>query len=132
MTEEEVQAQLDLFRIDTQEKDLTLKECLSVMSKEGFEKLYKFYDVFEENKKTKQAKMNYLKREIPSQFFDDFRHNMISNKEKELIIKICNNEKVKLDISILGLTQMGYIYINKNDEAILPLDIYYFLIDFFI
>ncbi len=68
MSEEEVQAKLDLVRIDTEEKTLTLEECLNAMSKVRFENLYKFYDVSEENKKTKQAKMHYLIREIPSQF----------------------------------------------------------------
>lgn len=130
MNKEEVQAKLDLVRIDTQEKILTLEECLNAMSKEGFEKLYKFYDVFGENKKTKRAKINYLVREIPSQFFDDFS-NMMSNESRKLIIKICNNEKVKLDSSV-WFAQMGYIYMNNNDELILPLDLYYFLVDFFI
>lgn len=55
---------------------------------------------------------------------------MMSVEEKRLIVKICNNEKVKLDISILAFTQMGYIYINNNNEAVLPLDLYYFLADF--
>lgn len=72
MSEEEVQAKLNLVRIDTEENELTLEECLKAMSKEGFENLYKFYDVFEENKKTKQAKMRYLVREIQSQFLTSF------------------------------------------------------------
>ncbi len=56
---------------------------------------------------------------------------MSANDIKSLV-KICNKEKVKLDISVAKFARMGYIYINKNDELILPLDLYYFLVDFLI
>lgn len=108
----------------------SLKECISKLPIEGLNELYKLYDVFELNKKTKQAKINYLVREIPGQFLDDFRFMMDDNRRKKIIDRI-NKKEITTDYDIIHLLQFGYLFINENDKFIFPNELKWFLIDLF-
>jgi len=129
MSEEEIKAKLELVRIDTQKKRLSLRECLSAMSEEKFENLYQFYVSFEKYKRTKQDRVNYLVKKIPSYFIDEYIH-MMNVYERELIIKIFNFEKIKYSTALLDFAETGYIYINSNNELILPIELIRFLEQF--
>lgn len=129
MSEEEIQAKLESVKIDTQKKRLSLRECLSAMSEDRFENLYHFYVSFEKIKRTKQDRVNYLVKKIPSYFINEYIHTM-RTRERELIIKIFNFEKVKLNTILLDFAQTGYIYINSNNQLILPIDLICFLEQF--
>ena len=107
-----------------------LKECLEALPTDGLNELYEFYDVFKEKKKTKGAKITYLKREIPSQFLDDFRF-MMDDEERKKFIAICNRENIEIDSDIVHLLEYGFVYINSENQLIVPDELYYFMTDLF-
>lgn len=132
MEKEEIEKRLELLRINKEGYELSLKECVSSLSKEGLEKLYNLYyiDFLGERKNSKQAKVNYLVREIPSQFLDYMRY-MINADTKDIIEKLCNKKDVDKNIGLVELAEYGFIYISKSGKVIIPLDLKYFIMDLF-
>ena len=106
--------------------DDSLKKCLNNLTPEGLEELYNLYDVTGANMKTKQSKINYLLKEIPSQFLDDFRF-MMDDKERKLIYDIGDGKSFKIDHHIIHLFTFGFLFINKSDELVVPDELYWFV-----
>lgn len=119
---------IKLGKMDNEDAAL-LKDCLKVLPTSSLNQLYDFYNVLEEEKKTKQAKINYLYQEIPSQFLDDFMH-MMSKSKKQKLVDIINNKKVEIDNDVINLIKFGYVYITPSGRLIVPDTLYYFLKDF--
>lgn len=108
----------------------SLKECISKLPPEGLNDLYELYDVSELNIKTKQARINYLVREIPGQFLDDFRFMMDDNERKRLI-DFLNGGAFTIEYDTIHLFRFGFLFINENDNFIFPDELEWFLIDLF-
>lgn len=109
----------------------SLNECLRKLSVDGLNHLYKLYDVLNINKKTKQAKINYLVSEIQSQFIDEFRF-MMDNDERMKFMSVCKNKNCALDFNIVDWLSFGFLFIDENNELIVPTEIYWIIEDLFI
>lgn len=112
--------------------DVHLRDCIKNLTNEGLMELYNFYDLTEENNlnKTNSGRINYLVREIPSQFLDDFAH-MMDEKDRKIIIKLCQNKEVKINEIIVHFMTFGYVYITPSGKFIFPLGLKWFIGDLF-
>lgn len=114
------------------DSDSSLKECINSLTDEGLTELYNFYDLTEDNSlyKSKQGKRNYLVREIPGQFLDDFRF-MMGKEDRKVIEKICQDESLKINEAIVHFMNFGYVYITPSGKLILPVELKWFIEDLF-
>lgn len=112
--------------------DASLKERINSLNDEGLIELYNFYDLTEDNSlyKSKQGKKNYLIREIPSQFLDDFSF-MMNRDDRKILEKICQNESPKINAPIVHFMNFGYVYMTPNGKLILPVELKRFVEDLF-
>ena len=110
----------------------SLKECISCLSDEGLMELYNFYDITEDQslKKTKAAKINYLVKEIPSQFLDDFRF-MMNEKDREIIINLCQNKQIESFDALIHLMEFGYVFLTPSGTVVFPQELQWFITDLF-
>ena len=56
--------------------------------------------------------------------------NMMDDEKKEIIFRLCANEKVKINERCIHLFQFGYVYIYNNN-LIIPNDLAWFIEDLF-
>lgn len=114
------------------DSDSSLKECINSLTDDGLNELYNFYDLTEDNSlyKSKQGKRNYLVREIPGQFLDDFKF-MMDKDDRKVLVKICQNESPKINEAIVHLMSFGYVYITPSGKLILPVELKWFIEDLF-
>ncbi len=131
MSEDEIESRLDSVRINLEGEQLTLEECLKPPPLQKMEKLYDFYNVFNEVRKTKLAKLNYLRREIPSQFFDNLM-NMSTVEDRKILARLYNGEDIEHSVNLASMALLGYIFVNKEGKVILPLELGYFISNFMI
>ena len=112
---------LRLYKINVKNGDL--KEYLQLLSDEAFNKLYDFYNILHETHKSKKDKTDYLLREIPSQFMDDY-YNMMDNDDHQVIMEIYHGLDVEIDDFILHCLYFGYVFVNKDNKIIMPKENY--------
>ncbi len=126
MTDEEIKEKYMKLNTLKEEIDVnaSLKDCIHNLTNEGLIELYNLYDITENNtlKKSKSAKINYLIKEIPGQFLDDFQF-MMDEKDKEVIIKLYQNKQIEINNSILHFMRFGYVFITPSGKLILPIEL---------
>ncbi len=133
MTYEEIKEKN--LRLYTLKKEVdtaaSLEECIHNLTNEGLIELYNLYDITEDNnlKKSKPAKMNYLIREIPGQFLDDFRF-MMDKEAKETIVKLCQNKQTEINKSILHFMSFGFVFRTPCGKLIFPQELEWFITDY--
>lgn len=112
--------------------DASLKECINSLTDDGLTELYNFYDLTEDNSlyKSKQGKRNYLVREIPGQFLDDFKF-MMGDEDRKTLVKICQNKSSKIDEAIVHFMSFAYVFITPSGKLILPVELKWFIEDLF-
>ena len=81
-------------------------------------------------KKTKAAKINYLVKEIPDQFLDDFRF-MMNEKDREIIINLCQNKQIKSFDALIHLMEFGYVFLTPSGTVVFPQELQWFITDLF-
>lgn len=113
-------------------RNASLKECISCLTDEGLIELYNFYDITEAKslKKTKAAKINYLVKEIPSQFLDDFRF-MMDDNDRNMIIKLYQNKQIKVPEFYIHLMRFGYVFLTPSGTVVFPQELQWFITDLF-
>lgn len=125
---EEIDQSLEYVKIDTDLVELDLRECIKLLPDASLNKLYYSYDVEsflskrDIAKKPKNTKVNYLVREVPGQFID-YLQFMLDAKQKKTLKDLCNGREIKLHEGFISFAHFGFIYMNKNEEIILPLEL---------
>ena len=113
-------------------RNASLKECISCLTDEGLIELYNFYDITENKslKKTKSAKINYLVKEIPSQFLDDFKF-MMDDNDRNMIVNLCQNKQIKVPEFFIHLMHFGYVFLSPSGTVIFPQELQWGITDLF-